>query len=90
MDCSSASSFVYGILQAIILEWIAISFSRGLPNPGVGPASLWSPVLGGGFFTSNATCLLPNMGLRGVSTLCTLQVTPYLVFLDPDLCIASL
>ena len=29
MDCSSPSSFVRGILQARILEWIAILFSEG-------------------------------------------------------------
>ena len=28
MDCSSPSSFVQGILQARILKWVAISFSR--------------------------------------------------------------
>ena len=29
MDCSSPDSSVLGILQATILEWVAISFSRG-------------------------------------------------------------
>ena len=29
MDCSPSSSSVHGILQARILEWVAISFSRG-------------------------------------------------------------
>ena len=29
MDCSLPGSFVHGILQARILEWVAISFSRG-------------------------------------------------------------
>jgi len=29
MDCSPPSSSVHGILQARILEWVAISFSRG-------------------------------------------------------------
>jgi len=29
MDCSLPSSSVHGILQARILEWIAIPFSRG-------------------------------------------------------------
>ena len=29
MDCSSPGSSVHGILQARILEWVAISFSRG-------------------------------------------------------------
>ena len=28
MDCSLPGSSVYGILQADILEWVAISFSR--------------------------------------------------------------
>ena len=29
MDCSPPGSSVHGILQARILEWVAISFSRG-------------------------------------------------------------
>ena len=29
MDCSPPASSVHGILQARILEWVAISFSRG-------------------------------------------------------------
>ena len=29
MDCSLACSSVHGILQARVLEWVAISFSRG-------------------------------------------------------------
>ena len=29
MDCSLPGSSVHGISQAIVLEWIAISFSRG-------------------------------------------------------------
>ena len=33
MDCSLPSSSVYGIFQAIALEWIAISFSRGSSQP---------------------------------------------------------
>ena len=35
MDCSPPDSSVHGILQARILEWVAISFSRDLPNPGI-------------------------------------------------------
>ena len=31
--CSPPRSSVYGILQARILEWIAISFSRGSSQP---------------------------------------------------------
>ena len=38
MDCSLAGSSVHGILQAIVLEWIAISFSRGIfPTQGLNP-----------------------------------------------------
>ena len=30
---------VLGILQARILEWVTIPFSRDLPNPGIEPRS---------------------------------------------------
>ena len=33
MDCSLPGSSVHGILQARILEWVAISFSRGSSQP---------------------------------------------------------
>ena len=33
MDCSPPGSSVYGISQARILEWVAISFSRGYSQP---------------------------------------------------------
>ena len=44
MDCSPPGSSVHGILQARILEWASISFSRVLPNPGIEPRSpaLWA------------------------------------------------
>ena len=34
-DCSPPGSFIHGILQARILEWAAIPFSRGSPDPGI-------------------------------------------------------
>ena len=40
VDCSPPGSSVHGILQARILEWVAIPFSRDLPNPGIEPRSL--------------------------------------------------
>ena len=52
MDYSLPGSSVYGILQARILEWVAISSSRDLPSPGIEPASPLSPALAGGFFTA--------------------------------------
>ena len=33
MDCSSPGSSVHGIFQAKVLEWVAISFSRGSSQP---------------------------------------------------------
>ena len=40
MDCSPPGSSVHGILQARILEWVPIPFSRGdLPDPGIQPGS---------------------------------------------------
>ena len=51
MDCSSPGSSVHGILQARILEWVAISFSKDLPDLGVEPMS---PALAGSLFTSES------------------------------------
>ena len=49
MDCSPPGSSVHGILQARILEWVAISFSRGLfLTKGSNPCLL-SPALAGRF-----------------------------------------
>ena len=42
MDCRSPGSSVHGILQARILEWVAILFSRGASRPGI---KLRSPTL---------------------------------------------
>ena len=55
MDHSLPGSSVQGILQARILEWVAISYSRGPFWPGIEPESLASPALAGGFFTTSAT-----------------------------------
>ena len=33
VDCSLPGSSVHGIFQAIVLEWLAISFSRGSSRP---------------------------------------------------------
>ena len=56
MDCTPPGSFVHGILQARVLEWVGISFSRGgLPDPGIEPVSLMSPALAGGFLTTSTT-----------------------------------
>ena len=48
-------SSVHEILQAKILEWVAMPSSRGSSNPGIEPRSLTSPALAGRFFTTSAT-----------------------------------
>jgi len=35
MDCSLPGSSVHGILQATVLEWVAVFFSRGASDPGI-------------------------------------------------------
>ena len=52
MDCSPVGSSVHGIFQARILKWVGILTPRDLPNSEIEPASLASPALAGGFFTS--------------------------------------
>ena len=54
-DSSPPGSSVHGLLQARILEWVAMPFSRGSPQPRIKPVSLTSPALTGGFFTTSAT-----------------------------------
>ena len=39
MNCSPPGFSVHGILQARILEWIAIPFCRGFSRPGIEPRS---------------------------------------------------
>ena len=50
MDCSPPGSSIHGIFQARVLEWGAI---EKCTDPGVEPASLTSPALAGGFFTTS-------------------------------------
>ena len=39
VNYSPPGSSVHGIFKARILEWVAIPFSRDLPNPGIEPRS---------------------------------------------------
>ena len=54
MNRSPAGTSVHGIAQARILEWVVISSSKDLSDTGMEPASVTSPALAGGFFTSSA------------------------------------
>ena len=51
MNCSLQGSSVYGIFQARILEWVAISFSSGSSWPRV-----WTPVS----FTAGKFCIVSD------------------------------
>ena len=48
VDCSPPDSSVHGILQARMLEWVAIPFFRGSSQPRDGT---WVSLTAGGFFT---------------------------------------
>ena len=68
MDYNPPGSSVHGILQARTLEWVAISSSRDLPDPGIKPTSLASPALAGRSFPTEPPekprielCALPNV-----------------------------
>ena len=48
MDCSPSGSSVHGILQARILDWVAIPFSRGSSQP---KDQTWVSCIAGGLFS---------------------------------------
>ena len=54
-DCTLPGSYVHEILQARILELVAVPSSRGSSQPRLEPESLASPALAGGFFTTSTT-----------------------------------
>ena len=56
-------SSVHGVSQARILEWFAISSSRGCSCPGIEPATR---ALAGGFFTTES----PKISSNKVAVLC--------------------
>ena len=61
-DCNLPGSSVYGILQAKLLEWVAIPSSRGSSDPGIESMSFISPALADRFFTPSATWEAQNKG----------------------------
>ena len=73
MDCSLSGSSVHGISQARILNWIAISSSRGSSPPRDQTHISWSPATAGDFFTTEPTgnpmpifFLLDPLSLRAI------------------------
>ena len=61
MDCSPPGSSVHGISQSRILEWVAISLSRGSSQPELKPKSL---ALAKGFFSPKPPGKSQNMSLE--------------------------
>ena len=64
MVCSPPGPSVHRILQARIMESVAMPSSRDLLDPGMEPISLMSPALAGGFFTTRATWQVPVRSLE--------------------------
>ena len=56
-------SSVHGILQARILEWAGVPYSRGSSQPRIKPRSLVSPALAGRFFITSATWEVQHQSL---------------------------
>ena len=91
IDCSLPGCSVHGILQARILEWVAVPSSRGSSWPRDQAVSLTSQALAGGFFTASATWEDPHLNMPmcitnyASSDICKghlfLHPSPYLNFL---------
>ena len=63
MDCSLPGSFILGIFQARVLEWVAVSFSRGSSQP---RNWTWDSCIVGRSFTIWATREAPLILLRSI------------------------
>ena len=66
IDCSLPGSSVHGILQAKILEWVAVPSSRGSSNPGIEPRS---PALQADCLVSEPPGKPKNTGVGSLSLL---------------------
>ena len=75
MNCSPPGFSVHGISQANILEWIAISFSRGCSPPR--NQTLFS-CIAGRFFTREAACNSPVWCKKNCYILGDLKWNPFI------------
>ena len=71
VDCSPPGSSVHGILQAGILEWVAVLSSRIFLTQGSNPCLFKSSALAGRFFTP--TCCLHSRDLQVIDQLIPCQ-----------------
>ena len=93
LDCSPSGSSVHGIFQAGILEWVAISFSKGSPQPRDQTQVSCVSCTAGRFFTCWAIREAPSIGCFPVSPSYT-SISVLMLFicisLSPALCLAWL
>ena len=75
VDCNPSGSSVSGILQARILEWVAISFSRG-PSQAESVIDPTSPAFPGGFFNHWATWEATSLIAQWLNNPPAMQETP--------------
>ena len=77
LDCSPPGASVHGILHARILEWVAISFSRGSSWPrdwtqvsyiASGFCTVWISREAQAFRVNKTNCLFANSGLGGLES----------------------
>ena len=76
IDCSPPGSSVHGIVQARILEWVAISYSRGTSGPWIKPESLTSPALAVGSLPLVPPGKPYQLYIYMISHLCSIRLSP--------------
>ena len=69
MDYGLPGSSVYGILQAKILEWVAISSSRGFSQPRDQTHGSCVSALAGRFFATEPSQIITKLGWEEISIL---------------------
>ena len=80
MDCSPLGSSVHGILQARILEWVAISFSRESSQP---RDQTQVSCIAGGFFTIGATRKVLNTSICAIYYNKVTRIDFYFLLMSP-------
>ncbi|XDA86127.1 hypothetical protein R6Z07F_015879 [Ovis aries] len=86
-DCSPAGSSVHGILQARILEWVAISSSKGSPRPRDQTHISCIPCTGRRILYHYATSLMERSYLKSIRNI--KAMTSFLGYFIPLLCAPS-
>ena len=61
MDCSPPGFSIHEVLQAGILEWVAVSSSKASSRPRNWTCVCYMSTLAGGFFTTNATVIFTSL-----------------------------